>query len=130
MGSEVDNGFWCVIIETMENKVYQWKLKDGTLNFYKEKALLNYVGRILVEVEGVFEVQDRFDDTVSKHDNLKEAKKAVRELLADLPPTNLTEWCEHYKKLDVKHETSPQSPLHHDNRCELCIWEKTWGLTS
>ena len=30
------------------------------------------------------------------------------------------ETCANWKRLDAKFKTEPNSPLHHDNRCELC----------
>lgn len=33
---------------------------------------------------------------------------------------NKHEACAEYKRLDSKFKTSPDSPLHHDNRCALC----------
>lgn len=35
-------------------------------------------------------------------------------------PRKLTEWCEHFKMLDRVYGTDKWSPLHHDNRCDLC----------
>lgn len=31
-----------------------------------------------------------------------------------------TDWCERFKELDARFDTSPKSPLHHDNRCRQC----------
>lgn len=26
-------------------------------------------------------------------------------------------WCDYFRKMDGEHNTDPDSPLHHDNRC-------------
>lgn len=39
-------------------------------------------------------------------------------------PIKEQDWCEYWKKLDRDYETDERSPLHHDNRCRLCGFEK------
>jgi len=34
-------------------------------------------------------------------------------------PTTLTGWCDYWKWMDKRYDTSNRSPLHHDNRCIL-----------
>ena len=63
-------------------KVFQWTLKDKSINFYKEKELLTYV-RGIIPKESTFEVRDRREHLVSICSTLSDAKKVIREMAGE-----------------------------------------------